>query len=260
MPEPDATSAAPLLRVLLVDDEAPARRGLRLALARYADVEVVGEAATSDEAVAAIAHLHPTLVVLDIQMPGGDGFDVIRRVGAERMPAVIFCTAYDEYAVQAFETQALDYVLKPLDPERLGRALERVRRHLSGPALAEGLRALLARVGDRERYRQRFVVRDGARAHFVAVSSVDWLEADGNYVKLVAGAQRWLVRDTLTQLERELDPARFLRVHRSFIVSLARVVAVESMPSGEFLLTLTTGQSLTSGRTYRHAIQAAFGL
>jgi two-component system, LytTR family, response regulator len=248
------------LRVLVVDDEAPARRGLRGILARHAEVEIVGEAGSGREAIAATESLSPDVVFLDIQMPDGDGFDVVRALGTTRTPAIVFCTAYDEFAVRAFEAHALDYLLKPIAPARVAEALQRVHRQRADGALSAGLHRLLAQVEARDRYRQRFVVRDGARAQFVPVPAIDWIESDGNYVRLISGTQQWLVRETLSHVESVLDPSRFLRVHRSLIVQLARVTQVESMPSGEFVLTLASGRRLTSGRTYRAAVQVAFGL
>lgn len=259
MPEP-STIATPRLRVLLVDDEAPARRGLRNVLARHADVEIVGEAGSGREAVAATEAWQPDLLFLDIQMPDGDGFDVVRALGPSRAPAIVFCTAFDEFAVRAFEANALDYLLKPIDPDRVAESLLRARRQRASGAWADGLQRLLTQVEARDRHRQRFVVRDGARAQFVPVQALDWIESDGNYVRLVSGTQQWLVRETLSHVESTLDPARFLRVHRSLIVQHARVTQVESLPAGEFVLTLTSGRRLTSGRTYRAAIVAAFGL
>ena len=248
------------LRVLLVDDEAPARRGLRSVLARHADVEIVGEACSGQEAIDAYRRLTPDVVFLDIQMPDGDGFDVVAALGPGRVRNIVFCTAFDEFAVRAFEANALDYLLKPIAPVRVADTLDRIRRQRGERALPVALERLLTQVEARDRYRQRFVVRDGARAQFVPVTAIDWIESDGNYVRLITGAQQWLVRETLTHVESVLEPSRFLRIHRSLIVQLARITQVESMPSGEFVLTLVSGRRLTSGRTYRAAIQVALGL
>lgn len=246
--------------VLIVDDEAPARRGLRLLLEDEPDLHVVAEARTGSEAVAAIETLHPELVFLDIQMPDGDGFDVIRTIGPERMPVVIFATAFDRFALQAFEANALDYLLKPYDRARFTHALDRARKQLQRRSIDERLVHLLSRMDERTRYLQRVLVRQGARTQFIAVSSVDYFESEANYVRVHVGERSWLVRDTLANVEAKLDPTRFLRVHRALVVHVARIVEVESRPSGEYVLSLSTGTKLTSGRTFRAAIHAALDL
>lgn len=248
------------ITVLIVDDEPPARRGLRALLEGEPDVTIVGEARSGAEAIAAIEALRPALVFLDVQMPDGDGFDVVRTIGAERMPVVVFATAYDRYALQAFEAHALDYLLKPYDRQRFAAALERARVQLRRRTVDDRLLAFLERVEAPARWLQRLTVRTGARTSFIPVASVDYLEAEENYVRVHVGDRSSLVRETLTALAARLDPARFVRVHRSLVVQVARVTAVESLDAGEYVLVLATGRKLVSGRTYRQAVQEALGL
>lgn len=253
-------AATPRITVLIADDEQPARRGLRALLEAHDDIEVVGEARSGSEAVAAIEGRRPDLVFLDVQMPDGDGFEVVRQVGAARMPVVVFATAHDEYALRAFDASALDYLLKPYDRERFDIALERARQRLRRATADDRLRVVLEQLDARARGLQRIAVRQGARTVLVPVASVDYLEAETNYVRVHAGDRSWLVRDTLAGMAAQLDPARFLRVHRSLVVQLARIVEVESLFAGEYVLFLANGRKLTTGRTYRAAVQAALRL
>lgn len=259
---PPTSGMAPPTRipVLIADDETPARLGLRAMVERHEDLVIVGEARSGSETVGAIESLRPELVFLDIQMPDGDGFDVIRQVGARQMPVVIFSTAFEEHALRAFEAHALDYLLKPYDQERFDAALDKARARLQRRTIDERLLHFLERVDERTRFLQRIVVKHGARTRFVPVTAVDYLEAESNYVRIQAADKEWLVRDTLTNLENQLDPTRFLRIHRSLVVNVSRIVEVESLFAGEYVLSLSTGKKLTSGRTYRAAIQAALGI
>ena len=256
--------AAPLDRitVLVADDEPPARRGLRALLARQADVHVVGEARSGREAIEAIRSLKPDLVFLDIQMPDGDGFDVVREIGVERMPVVVFATAHDDYALRAFDAHALDYLLKPYDRERFESALHRARARLRPRAKQadERLLALVERLDGRAKYLDRLTVTVGSRMRLVDITDVDYFEAESNYVRAHVGMKSHLVRMTLTALAERLDPARFLRVHRSLIVQLARIAEVEPLFAGEYVLFLKDGRRLTTGRTYRAAVQQALRL
>jgi two-component system LytT family response regulator len=247
----------PALRVLVVDDEPLIRLGIRRVLEAVPDVVVAGECGAGPEAIAALSSGAHDLVVLDVQMPGCSGLDVVREVGPSRMPAVIFLTAFDEYAVQAFEVNAVDYVLKPFEPERLALAVARARNRIATRAestLAARLEALLS--SRREPALERLVVRDGERYELVPVDAIDWVEAANNHVQLHCGARRHLLAETLTSLERRLDPRRFVRVHRSRIVNATRVVAVHVLMGGAYELELRDGTRLTSGRQYREAVQS----
>ena len=256
------------LRALIADDEPLIRLGIRRALEALPDVAIAAEAGSADEAVAAIEGGGADLVVLDVQMPGGSGLDVVRRIGAARMPPVIFVTAFDSYAVQAFEVNAADYVLKPFDPERLQQAVERARARIDqqGTAtLAERLQALLAahdatrpepRLAKRpESAVDRLAVRSGERFDLVPVDAIDWIEAADNFVKLHCGRTTHVLGETLTSLERRLDASQFLRVHRSRMINRGRVVAVHVLLGGTYELELRDGTRLTSGRQYRDALQ-----
>lgn len=246
--------------VLIVDDEPPARRALRAMLGEHADLEIVGEARSGAEAVTAITTLRPHIVLLDVQMPDGDGFDVIRNIGLDQMPVVIFATAYDAYALKAFESHALDYLLKPYDRARLDSALQRARAQLRRRGVDDRLIAFIDKLDERARYLTRLTIKQGTRTQFVAVAQVDYFEAEANYVRVHVGARSHLLRETLTSLSAQLDPTRFLRVHRSLVVNVSRVVEVESLFSGEYVLFLATGRKLTTGRTYRAALQEALQL
>lgn len=251
------------LRVLIVDDEPPARRRIRALLADELDVEVVGEAGSGAEAVEAIRTLSPSLVFLDVQMPDGDGFEVVRQVGAERMPLTVFATAFDRHALRAFDAHALDYLLKPFERERFAAALRRARAHLARAAegaLQGRLEALLGALAPPERWASRFTVRVGQRIHVVPAAEVDYVTAEDNYVRLHAGGRSYLLRETLTALAARLDPRTFLRIHRSTIVNLERVAELESLFAGEYVVFLRDGTRLTAGRSYRAALQEALGM
>jgi two-component system, LytTR family, response regulator len=240
------------LRVLIVDDEAPARRKLRRMLGEHGGVEVAGEAGDGPAAVQAITSLRPDLVLLDIRMPGLDGFGVIAEVGAARMPPVVFVTAYDDFAVQAFEVQALDYLLKPVTAERLAAMLERAGRHAGAASLSERLDALLARMpAAATPYLQRFLVESGGRAQLVPVEQVDRIEAARNYVHLHVHGARLPLRQTLSTLVERLDPAQFLRISRSEIVRLDAVKELQAWFHGDYKVVLKDGTELMWSRRYR---------
>jgi two-component system LytT family response regulator len=246
------------MRVLIADDEPIVRRGLRLRLAAQPDVEIVGEAANGRETVSAIRALGPDAVFLDVQMPAGDGFWVVRQVGPERMPPVVFVTAYDEYAVSAFAVNAVDYVLKPFDAERLRASLERLRSRLSSRDSAERearLRELLeahdrARTGE-----ERLAIRSAGRVDLVRVDEIDWVEAADNYAVLHCGAKTHMLLLTLNRLAKRLPPARFLRIHRGRIVNLSRIRRMRPLEHGEYELVLVDGTRLRSSRRHKAALR-----
>lgn len=241
------------MRALVVDDEAPARRKLTRLLAEAGDVEVVGEAGSGAEAVDRIRALRPDVVFLDIQMPEGDGFDVVAAVGAPEMPFTVFVTAYDEHAVRAFEVEAVDYVLKPYAPERLEATLERVRARLAAPRAGEAaaLDRVLAEVAPARAPLRHLLVEHGDRSVFLPIERVDWLEADRNYVTLHAGGHAFTVRATLTALEARLDAERFLRINRSQVIRLEAVREVHPWSHGDRHVVMHDGSRLVWSRRYR---------
>jgi two-component system LytT family response regulator len=241
------------LRVLLVDDEPPARRRLRALLRDEPGVEIVGECEDGEQAVDAVRRLTPDLLLLDVQMPGLDGFEVIEALGPARRPAVIFVTAYDEYALRAFEVHALDYLLKPFDRARLRDALAHARASIAPGALGQRLEALLRDVTTSRRAR-RLIVRSRGRVQFVPVEAIDWIESAGHYVTLHCGRETHLIRDTMTALEGRLDPDRFLRVHRSTFVNVDRIRELQPSFHGEFVVMLRDGTRLQCSRTYARRI------
>ncbi len=247
------------IRTLIVDDEPLGRQRIRHLLDQEDDVTVIGECANGKEAVAAIGTHTPDLVFLDVQMPVLDGFAVLEAVGATQMPVVIFVTAYDQYALQAFDVHALDYLLKPFDRERFQKALDRARVHLRRQgldALSHRLQALLDQAHPATTYLKRLAVKTGGQVFFLNVEEIDWIEAAGNYAGLHIKQKMHLIRETMGDLEARLDPALFLRIHRSTIVNRDRIKALRVLPNGEYLLTLHDGTRLPSSRSYRDGVQA----
>lgn len=248
------------LRVLIVDDEPVARRGILRLLRQEPDIEVVGECGDGAAALAALAELAPDLVFLDVQMPELDGFAVLEAIGAERMPAVVFVTAYDRHAVRAFDAQAIDYVLKPIDPQRFQQALRRARAHLAHPdegfvrRVSEALK-LIDR-GERSRHPARLAIRSDGRVRLIDIADVDQIVAAGNYVEIHAGGRSHLMRETMASLEARLDPQRFVRVSRAAIVSLDRIREVQPLFNGDFVVLLRNGAQVNGSRRYRAALDA----
>ncbi len=252
-----------MYRALIVDDEPLARKRIRRMLRGESDVTVVGECADGRAAVSAINDLNPDLVFLDIQMPEMNGIEVIRAIGPCRLPALVFVTAYDSYALQAFEAEALDYLLKPFDPLRFQETLQRVRRRLGehgSDEISEQIRRLASRFGAEPTYLQRLVVKTGERVLLLNTAEVDWLEAAGNYVCVHAGKQSHIVRDSLTHLESGLDPGRFARIHRSAVVNLDRIRELRPHWHGDYKLILQSGQVLPLSRRYREALAEKLGI
>jgi two-component system LytT family response regulator len=252
-----------MIRVLVVDDEAAARRGLRRRLSALPDLAVVGECEDGEAAVAAISALRPDLVFLDIQMPGLDGFGVIGAVGVAQMPAVVFVTAYDEFALRAFEVNAVDYLLKPVDEPRLHAAVERARARVSDrddgwrPRLATALGELGLPAAPR--WCRRLAIRGNGRVLLVEVAEVDRIESAGNYVQIHQGRKAHLLRETMSRLEARLDPERFARVSRAAIVNIDRVRELQPMFNGDFVVVLKDGAEVTGSRRYRDALLSLLG-
>jgi two-component system, LytTR family, response regulator len=250
------------LRVLLVDDEPLVRQGLRDFLEGEHDVVIVGECGNGMEALETIARERVDLVFLDIQMPELDGVGVAAALTAQEGPAVIFVTAFSEHALRAFEVNAVDYVLKPFDRERFRAALARARSRVAAgerTELAGRLAAVLAELQRSRGYAQRILVRSDGRIRLVPVGEVDWIEAADNYVRVHAGSERHLVRETMAAMEARLDPARFARIHRSTIVNLARIRELQPTFNGEYAVLLHGDAKLTLSRGYREALRSRLG-
>ncbi|HEX6749234.1 MAG TPA: LytTR family DNA-binding domain-containing protein [Longimicrobium sp.] len=246
------------LRSLIVDDEPLARELLRRMLGAHDDVEVVGECASGTQAVEEIRATRPDLIFLDVQMPGLDGFAVLSELAPD-IPEVVFVTAYDQYALRAFDVHALDYLLKPFDEERLARAIDRARAHLRRPDAGGDRRqilALLEELRGGRAYRERLVIRVGERAFLQPVADIDWLEADGKYVKVHAGPKTYIIRETMTQLAEVLDPRRFLRISRSAIVNVDRIREIQPWFRGDYVVIMQNGAEVTSTRGYRDTLKA----
>jgi two-component system, LytTR family, response regulator len=255
------------IRAVIVDDEPFARERVRRLLAADEEVDVVGECADGFSAVSMIEEHAPDLVFLDIQMPGKDGFGVLEEIDAEQAPVVVFLTAYDQYAVRAFEACALDYLLKPFDEERFERALTRAKTQLRrdaapagdeddgetasplAPRASEGAAAPLT----------RFVVKAAGRVFFLKADEVDWIEAYGNYVRLHVGRSAYLLREPISSMEARVDAERFLRIHRSALVNVERIREMQPMFHGQYAVVLHDGTRLTLSRRYRARLQKSLG-
>ncbi len=246
-----------MIRIVIADDEPLARQRIRSLLEDRRDVEIVGEARDGAEAVDKILREQPDVVFLDVKMPELDGFEVIAAL--EEMsssPAIIFVTAFGEFAVKAFEVRALDYLLKPFDRARLDRALESAAARRATGSTAPALRELLGMLRSEERREQRFLIRNGHRMYFVLASDIDWADAAGNYVRLHAQGRAHLHRDTMKALETRLDPHRFVRIHRSAIVNIDRIAQIEPYVHGEYVVTMRDGTRLTSSRAHSAGLRA----
>jgi two-component system, LytTR family, response regulator len=248
------------LSTLIVDDEPLARDGLRMLLAEDPDVGEIREAKDGREAVAAIRELRPDLVFLDVQMPEMDGFAVVEAIGDEPMPAVVFVTAHDRFALEAFEVNAIDYLLKPVTRERFAQALARAKARLQAQPEASrqilSLLETLAPLAIPRRQLKRLAVRTAGKTLFVDIDDVDWIEAAENYVRLHVGRASHLVHVALSTLEKSLDPETFLRIHRSILVNVGRIKELEPSVHGEYVVTLENDVRLRSGRTYHEKLKA----
>ena len=262
-----------MIRALIVDDEELARRGLEIRLARFEDIEVCAQSRNGREALAHVREHAPDLMFLDVQMPGMDGFDVLRALSSSNMPAVIFVTAYDEFALKAFDANALDYLLKPINDERLAEAIERARHNADEKLADEHCGKLLQLVcdltgkefsldsalqaaeGKDPGYPQRLAIRDGAETACVEVEAIDWIDAAGDYMCVHVDGATHVLRGTMTKLESLLNPEVFVRVHRSAIVNRHRVTAMRPHRNGEYFLTLGGDTELKLSRKYKANIE-----
>jgi two-component system LytT family response regulator len=246
-------------RVLLVDDEAVARRRLRRYLAADSTVTIVGECADGRSAVTAIRTLGPDIVLLDVQMPELDGFDVLQALAPAEWPAVIFVTAFDRYALRAFDLHAIDYLLKPFTRDRFALAMARAKARIRGREADDQLAALVEQLRAAPRPPRRVAVRSGQRIVVIDWAEVDWIEAADNYVTLHVGRTQYLLRSTLTALESSLDAHQFVRIHRSAMVQVDRVKELVSETHGDFSIRLRDGSALTLSRTFRDRVERALG-
>jgi two-component system, LytTR family, response regulator len=239
------------VRALIVDDEPLARRGIVLRLRKFRDVEVVGECGDGSSAVEKVLELSPDLVFLDVQMPGMDGFDVLRALPRENLPGVIFLTAYEQHALRAFEVHAMDYLLKPVDDARFAVAVSRARRFVDSAlkvTMAERLLQMIDQTS--EKFTSRLTVRTGSRIQVVLTEDIEWIGAAGDYTELHSGGRAHLLRETMSSLEQRLDPAKFLRIHRSRIVRTSSIRELRSIDNREFTFRLSDGSEHRSSRTY----------
>ncbi len=244
------------MRALIADDEALARRRLRQFVAEVPDIEVVGECEDGVRAVALIKSAAPDLVFLDVQMPLLDGFGVMREVGAGLVPAVVFVTAFDQFALRAFEAHALDYLLKPFGRERFLQAVGRARRQIGDANVRRRLDALVGELSERPRHAKRLAVKARGRVVFLSVDEIDRVGAADNYLELHAGANTYVVRETLAQLESKLDPRTFVRIHRSTLVNVERVREMRPLLAGDQLVVLHDGTKLQVSRTRRQRLMS----
>jgi two-component system, LytTR family, response regulator len=248
------------MKVLIVDDEPLAREGLRMLLVSDPQVAAISEAKNGREAVTAIRESRPDLVLLDVQMPEMDGFQVVREVGPEQMPSVVFVTAHDQYAIRAFEINALDYLMKPVTAERFHLSLERAKTRLSGgDEMGRRMVSLLEAMAHPSTYVKRLAVRSGTRTLFVPVADIEWIQAAENYVELhfiELNPTGCLLQATMNTLEASLDPEMFLRIHRSLIVNVSRIKELQPAGHGEYVIVLRSGVRLESSRSYHQKLKA----
>ena len=247
------------IKVLIVDDEPLARKRITDLLKNEADIEVIGEASNGIEAVAAMEEKDPDLVFLDVQMPEMDGFSVIKTVNIDNMPHVIFVTAFDQYALDAFEVHALDYLLKPFDKRRFKKALERAVEYIglkNNNEFNEHLNALIEKTGTK--YVDRLIVKTGGRFSFLKTEEIEWIESSGNYLTLHAGNENHVIRSTMSNMEQKLDPDKFIRIHRQTIVNIDCIKGFQHFFKGEYIVFLKNGVQLTLGQVYREKFKQRF--
>jgi two-component system LytT family response regulator len=250
------------IHALIIDDEPPARSVIRKMLAEDSDIEVVGECSNGIEAKKSIQKHSPDLLFLDIEMPEMDGFALLESFTEDKTPAVIFVTAYNQYAVRAFDVSAVDYLLKPFDHERMAKALERAKSNLrerSDEERSEQVLELLQQLNTKQKTLDRFVIKKNGRVLLVASKEIDWIEASGNYVLLHTGREKHILRETMKHIEKRLDSNKFLRIHRSTIVNIDRIKELQTHFNGEHLVILKTGNELILSRRYREKLSQKLG-
>ena len=242
------------IKTLIVDDEPLARERVRRFLREETDVEIIGECGDGAQAIKTIKQLKPDLVFLDIQMPEKNGFEVIKSLDSKSVPQIIFVTAYDQYALKAFDVHALDYLLKPFNRERLMRAVSRAREQIENKnrgQIDERLAALIADLRSEKKYLERLIVKSVGRVFFLKTDEIDWIEAAGNYLKIHVGRESHLIRETMHGIEAKLNPEKFLRIHRSTVVNIDSIKELHPMFSGDYAVILRNGTEITLSRSYR---------
>jgi two-component system, LytTR family, response regulator len=256
------------MRVIIVDDEPLARRGIRVLLERAGDVEIVSECGNGREAIESINAFQPELVYLDIQMPGKTGFDVIEAIPETKCPHIVFVTAFDQFAVKAFEVHALDFLLKPINEERFGDSLARARAAVAGARDGSMMRQFAQMAAELHRspdhqlmpsIADRISVKTQGRVMILPVANIDWVEADRDYVSLHVGAKIWLMRETIAAAETRLALSGFVRIHRSALVNVDRVRELRPLSRGEFTVVLLDGTELKLSRNYKRALERLIG-
>jgi len=256
----------PVIRTIVADDEHLARKKLRVLLDSEPGVQVVAECQDGQQAVSAIQTHRPDLLLIDIRMPDIDGFQVLKQIASDEMPVVVFTTAYDQFAIRAFEAHALDYLLKPFDRERLHHAVERARaellkvhdRDLTGRILDLLAKNIEPKIESKQ-VDDRMVIRAGGKVVFLDVKEIDWIEAAANYVKLNVGKDSYLLREGIGSISERLDPDRFVRIHRSVIVNVRKIKELQPCESGEYIAVLRNGKELSCSRGYRTQLQRLIG-
>ena len=249
------------IRTLIIDDESLARDRIKRLLRDEDGLHIIGECGNGSDAVKSITEMSPDLVFLDIQMPGKNGFEVIKSLNSKKLPTIIFVTAYDQYALQAFDVHALDYLLKPFNRDRIKKAVSRAREHMEHRRLGdidERLNSLIADLRGEKKYLDRLVVKSVGRVFFLKSDEIDWIEAAGNYVKLHVGRESHMIRETMNGIEAKLDPEKFLRIHRSTVVNIDRIKELHPMFSGDYAVILRNGTELALSRNYRERFTELF--
>jgi len=246
-----------ILRVVIVDDEPLARERIRELLKSHSEVDIVGEARNGQEAVETIKQRRPDIVFLDVQMPDIDGFEVLKAFDSDSIPLIIFVTAFDQYALRAFEFHAVDYLMKPFDRQRFAKALDRAKARLANKNRdSTYLMNLLEDLNSRKTFRERFAVKNGETIQYVRTSDIDSIEAEGNYVRLNVASSSYLLRETLSNVESQIDPGLFVRIHRSTIVNMNRVRELQTWARGEYRVVLHGGACHTLSRGYREHFES----